>query len=91
MTGHRHFDEPHAFAFDSASEHYAADRPVRPDHLKLELIFPNGEDRSFTVEIAWVDELPRESPARYDVGLRVLDLDPETRQLLASVLAAQEP
>ena len=37
MTGHRHFDEPHAFAFDSASEHYAADRPVRPEHLKIEV------------------------------------------------------
>ena len=37
MTGHRQFDEPHAFAFDTATEHYAADRPVRPDHLKIEV------------------------------------------------------
>jgi aminopeptidase N len=37
MTGHRHFDEPHPFAFDSATEHYAADRPVRPEHLKIDV------------------------------------------------------
>ena len=37
MTAHRHFDEPHAFAFDSATDHYASDRPVRPEHLRLEL------------------------------------------------------
>src|SRR5437660_269113 len=37
MTSHRHLDEPHSFAFDSATEHYAADRPVRPEHVKIEV------------------------------------------------------
>ncbi len=37
MTAHHQFDEPHPFAFDSATDHYAADRPVRPEHLKLEV------------------------------------------------------
>lgn len=61
------------------------------EHLKLELIFPNGEDRSLIAEVAWVDALPPDAPARYDVGLRVRDLDGATRLLIASVLAAQEP
>jgi aminopeptidase N len=34
---HRHFDEPHPFAFDTATPHYAADRPVRPEHVKLDV------------------------------------------------------
>src|SRR4051812_41316465 len=32
-----HFVEPHPFAFDSATDHYAADRPVRPEHVKIEV------------------------------------------------------
>jgi aminopeptidase N len=34
---HRHFDEPHPFAFETARTHYAADRPVKPVHLALDL------------------------------------------------------
>lgn len=30
-------DTPHPFAFPSAKKHYAADRPVRAEHLKLEV------------------------------------------------------
>jgi hypothetical protein len=59
-------------------------------HLKLELVFPGGEDRSFTAVVAWQDELPPDAPARYDIGLRVLDIDAVTKRLIASVLAAQE-
>jgi aminopeptidase N len=32
-----HFDEPHSFAFETSTEHYAADRPVRPEHVKIEV------------------------------------------------------
>lgn len=69
---------------------YSDERHTRGTHLKLELVFPNGEDRTFTAEVAWVDELPPTSPARYDVGLRVLDVDAETKTLIASVVVAQE-
>lgn len=69
---------------------YSDEPLVCGDHLKLELIFPNGQDRSFTAEVAWLDELPQPGPARYDVGLRVLDIDAATKMLIASVLSAQE-
>ena len=39
-----HFDEPHPFAFDSATDHYAADRPVRPKHVKLEVALDFEKD-----------------------------------------------
>ena len=32
---HRHLQEPHPFAFDSASTHYASDRPVVPEHVRI--------------------------------------------------------
>ena len=67
---------------------YSDDRHVCGEHLKLELVFPNGEDRTFTAEVAWLDELPPSAPARFDVGLRVLDVDAGTKQLIASVLSA---
>lgn len=34
---HRHLDEPHSFAFESAQTHYAADRAVQTRHIRLEL------------------------------------------------------
>lgn len=34
---HRHFDEPHSFAFDTATRHYAADRPVVPTHVRIDI------------------------------------------------------
>jgi hypothetical protein len=69
---------------------YSDERHVCGEHLKLDVVFPTGEDRTFTAEVAWLDELPQGSPARYDVGLRVLDIDLPTRQLIASCLASQE-
>lgn len=74
---------------DARLRMYSDERHTRGAHLKLELVFPNGEDRTFTAEVAWVEELPRSAPARYDVGLRVLDVDAETKRLIASVVVAQ--
>jgi aminopeptidase N len=34
---HRHLEEPHSFAFESAQTHYAADRAVQARHIRLEL------------------------------------------------------
>ncbi len=44
MSSHRHFDEPHPFHFDSATEHYAADRPVRPGHVRIEVALDFATD-----------------------------------------------
>jgi hypothetical protein len=69
---------------------YSDEPHICGEHLKLVLVFPSGEDRTFTAEIAWLDELPPTAPARFDVGLRVLDIDAGTKRLIASVLSAQE-
>ncbi|MBK7860820.1 MAG: peptidase M1 [Archangiaceae bacterium] len=37
MHGHRIDLEPPPFAFDTATVHYAADRPVRPTHVRIEV------------------------------------------------------
>ena len=34
---HSRIDEPHPFSLETASLHYAEDRPARAKHLKLEL------------------------------------------------------
>src|SRR5262245_38928551 len=37
MHGHRLDLEPPPFAFDTATVHYAADRPVRPTHVRIDV------------------------------------------------------
>jgi len=43
MMGHRTDLEPPPFAFDTAELHYAADRPVRPTHVRIEVTLDFAE------------------------------------------------
>ncbi len=47
MPGQRVDLEPPPFAFDSATVHYAADRPVRPAHVRIEVTL-DFDERSLT-------------------------------------------
>jgi hypothetical protein len=67
---------------------YSDDEQRPGARLELELLFPGGGTAVFLAEVVWVETLPAGSPARFDVGLRFLDADPDD---LERILALGEP
>ncbi|MBS1151137.1 MAG: pepN3 [Myxococcaceae bacterium] len=101
MTAHRHFDEPHPFAFDSATEHYAADRPVRPEHLKLEVTLDFERSSIRGVGTTRLTAVRRVHAITFDavelqiekaeVDGRAADFDADGKKLHVHLPAALEP
>lgn len=56
------------------------------ERLQLELLLPDKSSLTVLVEVAWVNELPDDSPAKYDIGLRYIDIEPEEIDRLSVVL-----
>jgi hypothetical protein len=54
--------------------------------LKMEFFLQDVEPVTYTAEVVWIDTLPAGAPARYDVGLKFIQLDPGALQLLLKVL-----
>jgi hypothetical protein len=58
--------------------------------LKMEFFLPDVEPVTYTAEVVWIDPLPAGSPARFDVGLKFIQLEPAALQLLLKVLGPPE-
>lgn len=58
--------------------------------LKLELFAQDAPPVTYTAEVAWVGPMPDGGVARFDVGLRFLNLEPAARDLLVSMLGPTE-
>jgi hypothetical protein len=58
--------------------------------LRLELFLKNQDPITYTAEVVWTEALPPDAPARFDVGLKFHELDPEAIRLLSSVLGPPE-
>jgi hypothetical protein len=58
--------------------------------LKMEFFLPDVEPVTYTAEVVWIDALPSGSPARFDVGLKFIQLDPAALRLLMQVLGPEE-
>jgi hypothetical protein len=54
--------------------------------LKMEFFLQDVEPVTYTAEVVWIDPLPAGSPAKFDVGLKFIQLDPGALQLLLKVL-----
>jgi hypothetical protein len=68
-----------------------ADEPAGiGDRLALELFLPDGRQVECKVEVVWVEELPADGPARFDVGLKFIDIAPEARAQLSEVLGSTD-
>jgi hypothetical protein len=64
------------------------DEPLRPGRrLKLEIFLPDETSVLCQVRVAWVDRLPEGAPARYEVGLRFVAIDPLSRERLTPSLS----
>jgi hypothetical protein len=54
--------------------------------LKIEFFLPDVDPVTYTAEVVWIEPLPKASPAKYDVGLKFIQLEPAALRLLMTVL-----
>lgn len=57
--------------------------------LKMEFFLPDTEPLTYTGEVVWVDRLDSGAPARFDVGLKFIQLGPGALELLVKVLGPE--
>lgn len=60
------------------------------DFLKMEFFLPDVEPVTYTAEVVWIDALGPGAPAKFDVGLKFVQLEPGALQLLLKVLGPPE-
>lgn len=54
--------------------------------LKMEFFLPDVTPVTYTAEVVWIESLPKGAPAKYDVGLKFIQLEPAALRLLMTVL-----
>lgn len=57
---------------------------------KLEFFLPDVPPATYTAEVIWIEPLGEDAPARFDVGLRFIQLEPDALKLLLQVLGPPE-
>jgi PilZ domain-containing protein len=58
--------------------------------LKMEFFLVDVPPVTYTAEVVWIERLPAGAPARFDVGLKFIQLEPDALQLLSKVLGPPE-
>jgi Tfp pilus assembly protein PilZ len=66
---------------------YTDDEHTKGEHLELELFLPDGNTVTLDTLIVWIDPLPGGTPAKYEVGLRFVDVANEDLKRIEKVLA----
>ncbi len=56
---------------------FSDDKQKLGTRLELELIFPDGGSAVCITEVVWAEQLPKDAPARYEMGLRFVQVEPE--------------
>lgn len=54
--------------------------------IEIELVFPDGGSATCQADVVWAERLPIDSPARFEMGLRFVEVDPDDLGRIASVL-----
>jgi len=68
-----------------------SDEPRRVGELlKMEFFLPDVPPVTYTAEVVWIEPLGPDAPARFDVGLKFIQLEPDALQLLVKVLGPPE-
>jgi hypothetical protein len=57
--------------------------------VKMEFFGESVPLVTYTAEVVWIEALAAGAPARFDVGLKFVDLSPEALQLLSGMLGAE--
>lgn len=58
--------------------------------LKLEFFLPDVPPVTYTAEVVWVEPQEEGAPARFDVGLKFIQLEPDALKLLLQVVGPPE-
>lgn len=58
-------------------------------YVKLEFFADGVEPFTYTAEVVWIETLPKGEPAKYDVGLKFVDLAPGALETLAKLLGPE--
>jgi hypothetical protein len=57
----------------------------------MEFFLPDVAPVTYTGEVVWIEKLTeKDAPARYDVGLKFIQLEPDALKLLLQVLGPPE-
>jgi hypothetical protein len=65
---------------------FTDDRHSEGDHLELELWLQDGDGITLDTVVVWVEKLADDAPARFEVGLRFLDVAKKDLERLEGVL-----
>lgn len=65
---------------------YSDDRHAPGDRLELELWLPDGESITLDTIVVWVDALAGQEPARFEIGLKFVDVNKRDLERLEAVL-----
>ena len=65
---------------------YSDEKAEIADRLIIDLFLPDGSEISCKVEVVWVEELAAGEPARFEVGVKFVEIDRDALVRLGSVL-----
>lgn len=65
---------------------YADEKVKIGKRLELELAFPDGGSAICLTEVVWAEELPKNAPARFEMGLRFIQVEPEDLDRIAKLI-----
>jgi hypothetical protein len=65
---------------------YSDDRHAVGERLELELWLPDGEGITLDTTVVWVENLPGAEPARFEIGLKFVDVAAADLERLSGVL-----
>ena len=65
---------------------YTDDKHVPGDRLELELWLPDGASITLDTMVVWVDPIESQNPARFEVGLKFVDVAATDLERLEAVL-----
>jgi hypothetical protein len=57
--------------------------------LKMEFVLADTPPVTYTAEVVWIEGLGPDAPARFDLGLKFIQLEPDAAKLLLSVLGPE--
>jgi hypothetical protein len=65
---------------------YSDDPAPQGAVVELEVFLPDGASVTCKAEVAWIEALPPDGPARYDIGLDLIAIHPHDWERIVGVL-----
>jgi hypothetical protein len=68
---------------------YSDDKYKVAELVKMEFFVGDTAGVTYTAQVIWIDSVPGGDPAKYDVGLKFVDLSPQALAFLAGILGPE--